>query len=96
MNTVYQALCVLRLTTHLVIDLRLHSTLRRAESIDMIQLLLMNRWLAQLGLVAPGGPLNDHNFHKAVTVYGFWSQSHQNRSFWSPIVFQILHESRWP
>ena len=28
----------------------------------------MNRWLAQLGLVAPGGPLNDKNFHKAVTV----------------------------
>ena len=28
----------------------------------------MNRLLAQLGLVAPGGPLKDKNFREAVTV----------------------------
>ena len=28
----------------------------------------MNRWLAQLGLVAPGRPLNDKNFHGSVTA----------------------------
>ena len=35
----------------------------------------MNRLLAQLGLVAPGGPLNGKNFHKAVTVWPDWDNS---------------------
>ena len=53
-----------------MIDLGLHSTC----GIDRYHpaLLPVNRWLAQLGLVAPGGPLNDKNLHKAVTERPDW------------------------
>ena len=60
-------------------------------------LLLVNRWLTQIHLVAPGGPLKDKNFHKAVTVLEpISAKSIKIVYFGSSDSFcQILHERRW-
>ena len=57
----------------------------------------MNRWLAQLGLVAPGGPLKDKNIREAVTVLEpISAKSIKIVYFGSSDSFcQILHERRW-